>query len=259
MRTDILWFALPFARRKPDAASGTSTNGELLYAIGDIHGRSDLLEMLVGLIDRDARALGQQATLIFLGDYVDRGPRSNQVLDLLLHFEQNLKCRMLLGNHEHSLLSFLDDSKVGPFWALFGGAATMQSYGVRSPLSGDLEEWEQARLAFLEAFPTPHRDFLGRLELFVEIGDYFFVHAGVKPKVPLAAQKLEDLIWIRDAFLEASQPANKVVVHGHSPTATPFSGTWRIGVDTGAYATGVLTAVRLYDDQRYFIQTTPMR
>lgn len=259
-RSDFLVLGKLFARRSTPAAPAASTGGALIYAVGDVHGRLDLLGALLVKIGEDvlAQAPDRQPSLIFLGDYVDRGPSSRGVIDRLIQLqgEAAFDVRALKGNHEEQMLLFLNDAKAGPAWAEFGGAQTMVSYGVTPPQSRtDAEAWEDARRAFAEAVPQAHLDFLSRLELAVVCGDYLFVHAGVRPGVPLEQQSERDLMWIRDEFLSSDRHHGKVVVHGHTPADAPFLGHNRIGIDTGAYATGTLTAVRLQHEERFMLQT----
>ena len=234
-----------------------STGGPLVYAVGDIHGRADLLSRLITALLADAAKTPALApTLVFVGDYVDRGPGSRQVVDMLITLRDHAQVRLLRGNHDDSLLRFLDDAAFGPTWIRLGGAATLDSYGVPppSPRAGE-SEWALARDAFARALPPGHKVFFEALEPYVLIGDYVFVHAGVRPGVPLAQQTLQDLMWIRDDFLGARRPADQVVVHGHTPAPDAYIGAERIGLDTGAYATGVLTAVRLHETAQNFIQS----
>jgi serine/threonine protein phosphatase 1 len=235
--------------------------GEVLYAVGDIHGRQDLLVPLLGKIAFDATRLGPQthAELIFLGDYVDRGSNSRGVIQLVMStFAQTdlWTVTALMGNHERTLLRFLDDPSVWPTWEPFGAAQTLLSYGVRPPEPGrrDPADWARARDELNARMPQAHKDFLAGLPMTAERGGYLFVHAGVRPDTPLAQQTENDLLWIREAFLGSEQRLEKVIVHGHTPAAEPFLGNHRIGLDTGAYASNVLTAVKLWGVQRALIQ-----
>lgn len=254
-------------RSKPQARRDASTDGRLLYAVGDVHGRLDLLDGLVERMTEDFRALGRQdrPVLIMLGDYIDRGPRSAAVIDRLIELSQQsaegrFEFRALMGNHEETLLHFLDDPMAGPSWVEYGGGETLASYGVRRPVGrAEPEAWEQARQAFRAAFPPSHEAFLRRLELMVVYGDHVFVHAGVRPGVPLERQVAADLLWIRNEFLDNPHGLDATVVHGHTPVEEVFIGRQRINVDTGAYATGVLTAVRLDGGAPKIIQFSKAR
>jgi serine/threonine protein phosphatase 1 len=238
-----------------------STEGRLIYAVGDVHGRLDLLDDLLAKIVDDIAASPQAGppVLIFLGDYVDRGAHSRGVIDRLIALERqpNLELRVLKGNHEQALLTFLEDPEFGPSWIQNGGAATLASYGVAAPQTRlPPEPWVQARDALAQALPPEHLRFLRSLELCVEYGGYIFVHAGLRPGVPIDRQTERDMLWIRAEFLEERRPFAKMVVHGHTPEAEPYMGPVRIGLDTGAYATGVLTAGRLFDADRRILQAT---
>jgi serine/threonine protein phosphatase 1 len=257
-----MWPFRSKTKAEPPATSfdAASTDGRLVYAVGDVHGRLDLLRLLVSRIANDLAASAPTSgapVLLFVGDYVDRGEQSRGVIDMVIALleRSGFDVRCLKGNHEETLLNFLDDPATGPAWGLFGGRATLKSYGVNPPLGVNLVEWEAARDAFAEAMPQRHLEFYRSLSTRICIGDYLFVHAGVRHGVELEAQSERDMLWIRDAFLEETRPFEKFVVHGHSPTNEPYFGPHRICVDTGAYATGVLTAARLLDADRSFIST----
>lgn len=229
-----------------------------LYAIGDIHGRDDLLAQLLDLIAADAKGCAaKRKILIFLGDYVDRGLQSREVLDrltgdLIPGFERVF----LKGNHEQALLQFLGDAAFGRTWKYYGGLETLHSYGIKElTLSDDPKDFERARERFDEVLPKSHRRFLEMLPLSVEFGDYFFTHAGVRPGIALHRQIEEDLLWIRDDFLESGSSFGKMIVHGHTPKEEVVFRSNRIGVDTGAYMTGVLTALVLEGSARRLVQT----
>ncbi len=231
--------------------------GEVLYAIGDIHGRTDLLHELLTLIERDAAAVGgRRKTLVFLGDYVDRGPDSRGVIDFLsARLPNEFDAHFLKGNHEQFLLDFLDDPTWLDAWLHNGGEATLLSYGVDvDGLKRRGPEPEAWREAFRRAIPEQHLRFLRRLELQYQVGDYVFVHAGVRPGVPLSEQRPADLLWIRHEFLRSQEPFGKIVVHGHTPERAPVVRSNRIGIDTGAVFTGCLTALRLETETRTFLQ-----
>ncbi len=230
--------------------------GLRIYAVGDIHGRADLLASLRTRINEDARtATGLESRIVFLGDYVDRGPCSREVLEILMRREGDgpaVTC--LLGNHEAMLLQFLDDIEVGPEWLAYGGRETLLSYGANAPGEAPTEAvLRRVQQDFLGKFPASHREFLSGLRRRIVSGDYFFVHAGVRPGVPLERQSETDLIWIREAFLESTEFHGKIIVHGHSYKHVPEVLPNRIGIDTGAYATGRLTCLVLEGQSRRFL------
>jgi serine/threonine protein phosphatase 1 len=256
-------FRRAFGRIRPRHPA-PSTGGRLVYAVGDVHGRLDVLGPLLHDIVRDAVETGgdEPALLVFLGDYVDRGPDSKGVVDLILEMQavERFEVRALKGNHEEALLGFLDDPAFGAAWLEHGGGATLVSYGVQPPAQRtDVEAWTRARDALRDLLPSDHRRFYESLELMVAQGDYAFVHAGVRPGVPLARQAERDLLWIRQDFLEARGRFEKVIVHGHTPLEEPQLLPTRLGIDTGAYATGVLTAVRLQGEDRRVMQSRARR
>lgn len=227
-------------------------DGRCVYAVGDIHGRADLLERLLEQIWADAPETSN--TLVFLGDYVDRGPSTKAVLDLLIDLKRpgwDIVC--LRGNHEQILLEYLQNPEVYQAWRSFGGTETLLSYGVRPPVFSDTKELQRAQAEFVAALPQAHVRYLNSLPNSYSVGDYFFVHAGVRPGISLERQLPEDLLWIRDEFLNSDARLGKVIVHGHSPMDQPIVKPNRIGVDTGAYATGTLTAVKLIAEHRSFL------
>ena len=228
----------------------------LTYAVGDIHGRADLLDQLLDLIEQDRG--GAPAEIIFLGDYVDRGPSSRQVIERLLEMTavSDLSLTFLKGNHEAAMLDFLDNAEAGLAWAQWGGDEALMSYGVKAPLSKtEIEPWSEAQSALKEALPESHLSFLNRLQLYVVRGDYLFVHAGVNPDRPLEEQGETEFLWIRDEFLSSRRQLPYTIVHGHTPEGQPYQDSRRIGCDTGAYMSGRLTAVRLENENVRFIQT----
>ena len=232
----------------------TAPNGWCLYAIGDIHGEIRCLERMLAAIDQDQSldAGTGRPLLLFLGDVIDRGPDSRGVLDRLCRLKAEAAngcgyaCHFLSGNHEAAMLDFIADPVAGAEWLSFGGAETLASYGIRASTGiFDPARCRSLRDSLDERLPAAHRAFLQSLEPMVTLGDYLFVHAGVRPGVSLDRQKQEDLLWIREPFLSSSRFHGKVVVHGHTPVVEPQILDNRIGVDTGAYATGILSAVRL--------------
>lgn len=232
--------------------------GTRVYAIGDIHGRADLLREMHRKIREDfARAPVERPVVVYLGDYIDRGLDSRQVIDLLLDEPLDGFERVhLRGNHEDFMLRFLEDASLGHSWLLNGGDATIYSYGVGqgdAALPEDRILHIQAALA--TALPSRHLDFLRGLSFSHVEGDYLFVHAGIRPAVPLEKQDPLDLMWIRDEFLHSTVRHSKVVVHGHSIQFTPEVKPNRIGIDTGAYATGTLTCLMLQNTHRDFLHT----
>jgi len=231
----------------------------LTYAIGDIHGRQDLfIRMLERLFD-DALAFDERPRLVLLGDYIDRGPASADVLESIVELQKHDWCDLvvLLGNHEYFLVKFILDCKNGSSWMDYGGLETLASYGLKPPRNqNDQSQWDQLLKDMLKAIPREHLRMLYNAKLSFIAGNYLFVHAGIKPGVPVAQQEPETMLWIRDEFLSARQACEYVVVHGHSIKQHPDNLAWRIGVDTGAYANDVLTAVRLFGTERAIIQVT---
>ncbi len=244
----------------PEPPISRVPEGVTVYAVGDIHGRADLLRRLSEVIFADAaeeKEPGHRHAIVFLGDYIDRGFQSRDVIELLSNgMFEGFEARFLKGNHESALLKFLDDATHGPLWAGYGGVETLVSYNVQPPRSREnFEEWEAARLELVRVMPDHHRLFLERLELCLVLGDYAFVHAGLRPGKPLEEQSEKDLLWIRDEFLNDKQSFDSVIVHGHTPISAPHRDFRRIGVDTGAYMSGKLTAVRLRGDDVSFLST----
>ena len=231
-------------------------DGVRLYAVGDIHGRADLLDVLHGRIAGDAeRAPGRRKVVVYLGDYVDRGPDSFAVVEGLIERPlPEFESVRLKGNHEDFLLAFIDDAAVGDAWMMNGGGATLASYGVETGGYGG-DALEEARLGLIRALPGDHLDFFHGLALTHEAGDYLFVHAGVRPGVGLRQQKDFDLMWIRDDFLDSDADFGRLVVHGHSIRPRPDIRPNRIGIDTGAYLTGRLTCLVLDGEERRFLHT----
>ncbi len=238
-------------------------DGECIYAIGDIHGRYDLLEALLASIEADAAALpdGTDVTIVFLGDYIDRGLQSNQVIELLSSGKlKDYRCVYLLGNHEDALLQFWNDPAIGEKWARFGGNETLQSYGLMPPAAAmgtrpGPESWQRVWKDFRRVFPKRHLEFLSDLKHYYVAGDYLFVHAGLRPQRELEEQTAYDMLWIRDEFLDDAAPFEKFIVHGHTPTDDVFLDNRRLGLDTGAYMTGVLSAARMFGEDISVLST----
>ncbi|MAZ03148.1 MAG: hypothetical protein CMN56_08420 [Sneathiella sp.] len=230
------------------SATAAMPDGQRAYIIGDIHGREDLLTPLLERIDEEeARRESADTHLVFLGDYVDRGPMSSEVIDKLLTLDgSDKKVVALKGNHEASMLSFLQDPVKGKRWLHYGGDATLRSYGVDLKLAEITEDGiRKAARAFKKTLPDSHLQFLGTLRTSHIMGDYFFTHAGVDPSRSLEDQKETDLLWIRDTFLCHEGLFDKVIVHGHSIIPEPEIKENRIGIDTGAFYSNVLTCLVL--------------
>jgi serine/threonine protein phosphatase 1 len=221
-----------------------------LYVVGDVHGSVDLLEALLAQIDADRlRRPCDQDAVILIGDYIDRGPASREVLDLLISRVGLHKTVMLKGNHESYLIEFLDNPAILRDWRQYGGLQTLMSYGLKPSINPD--EREQAELAreLNSRLPWSHRALLGALPTSFSVGDFFFAHAGVRPGVPLDSQKDQDLLWIRNDFLVCEDDFGKVVVHGHTPVPEIDIRPNRINIDTGAYATGRLACLNIEGDK----------
>jgi serine/threonine protein phosphatase 1 len=230
----------------------------LVYAIGDIHGEVKALQRLLTQIEFDARQYeGADKILVFLGDYVDRGADSRAVLDCLSAGPlPDFSCHALLGNHEQAMLDFLDDPVKGSPWLAFGGAETLASYGVRASFGvSDGARCRGLRDEALHAIPERHLTFLRALKPQHVIGDYVFVHAGIRPGRSLARQSIADLLTIRAPFLTSRRMHEKIVVHGHTIIPEPECRHNRIAIDTGAYASGVLTSLVLWQGEQRFLQT----
>jgi serine/threonine protein phosphatase 1 len=228
--------------------------GGRIYAVGDVHGRADLLSRLLKRIDDDLRSRPRAESIqLFLGDYIDRGLNSRQVIDLLIARQQHHPMVLLKGNHEDCALRFLSDPAVLPEWKNIGGLSTLISYGVTPKRFDDPRSQQEIATAFARAIPDSHLRFLRSLAISFTCGDYFFAHAGVRPGIPLNQQSRQDLLWIRDDFLHHEDDFGKVVVHGHTPAREPDVRPNRINIDTGAYATGRLTCLVLENDQMKFL------
>jgi len=228
-----------------------------VYAIGDIHGRADLLTALLRTIDRDSDGYIGRRVLVFLGDYVDRGLHSREVLDLLTGTSfAGYETFFLKGNHDAWLLQSLADPAHVHSWLASGGLATLLSYGIDVPagVSGE-QRASLVQQGLQNALPESHQRFLAQLRTLHIEGSYLFVHAGIRPGVPLEEQREEDLCWIRDEFLNDSRDHGYCVVHGHSISGKAQRRKNRIGVDTGAYATGCLSCLVVEGHEQRFLRT----
>ena len=253
--TKFAWWANPF--RKATLSVPTTRrvpDGTRVYCVGDIHGRDDLLREMAERVGADMQARSfDHAVTVFLGDYIDRGPSSKRVIEQLANAEWPTSVIALAGNHEDFLLTFLNDAGFLAFWRSQGGLETLHSYGVDVSAAMTGRDFGGVQAAFTARFPKHHRDFLDALKVSTVIGDYFFCHAGVRPGVSLDGQNREDLLNIREPFLSSEAEYGKLVVHGHTPAGAPEIRANRIGIDTGAYATGRLSCLVLEKDQWHFV------
>jgi serine/threonine protein phosphatase 1 len=229
-------------------------DGLRIYAIGDVHGRADLLKKLFARIDADLQADPIAETMhVFLGDYIDRGKDSATVLDLLIERASSHKMTFLKGNHELYLTEFLENPRILGAWAHYGALPTLASYGLAPTINANPQQQAELAARLGDAMPKSHSQFLASLKPSFICGDFFFVHAGVRPGTPLTRQSEDDLFWIRDDFLLHEEPFEKIIVHGHTPVREPDVRKNRINIDTGAYATGRLTCLKLEQDKILFI------
>jgi serine/threonine protein phosphatase 1 len=242
---------------QPPRVSAHVPGGSRIYAIGDVHGRIDLLGRLRTMIVDDAKGHPiARKVVVYLGDYVDRGPDSRGVVEMLAAEPlPGFESIFIMGNHEDSLLRFLADPLSEAAWMTYGGDATLYSYGVRPPDARKASDLDAARDVFAAAVPREHLAFFKGLKLLHIEGDYAFVHAGLRPGIPIDLQDPEDLMWIRDEFLSSNANFGKIAVHGHSISDSPEIRPNRIGIDTGAFATGTLTCLVLEGTRRRFLAT----
>lgn len=250
---------------KAGPAPSTSNNDEksrkLIYAIGDIHGRNDLLRRLMDLIEKDLALVDENkidsTRLVFLGDYIDRGYESFEVIETLIKLRKNSwDVVFLKGNHEEALLSFIDDPTFGQRWMKFGGRETLMSYDVEVPeIMTEDSDFEGFCREFCKNLPKSHLEFLENLRSYEIIDRYMFVHAGVDPLKPVEEQTDAEYLWIRDRFLQSVRRLPYIIVHGHTPETRPVWDGRRIGIDTGAYISNNLTAVRIFSEDITFLST----
>jgi len=230
--------------------------GRRLYCIGDIHGRLDLLEELHQQIRADAADFDGSKGVVYLGDFIDRGAQSRQVIDLLI--EQPLagfEAIHLLGNHEQTMLDFLAYPQAAASWLAYGGQVCLLSYGVGLGRVQMAQQVDVLRDELEARLPRSHRDFLASCRLLHAEGSYCFVHAGIRPGVPLEEQAPEDLLWIREEFTRSTADHGCIVVHGHSISEEVEMLPNRIGIDTGAFYSGLLTALVLEGSEQRLLQT----
>ena len=241
------------AQPEPDGRSAGLVLSEMpvvTYAVGDVHGCLSLYRLLEDRLIQDGHDLDGQKLIVLLGDVIDRGPDSAGMIEHLTSSPpEGFERICLLGNHEDSMLRFLEDPSRHRGWLQFGGRETLASYGVRpDPILG----WDirPRKMQFLMQahIPGEHIEFLQSLPLYLSVGDYFLVHAGIDPKKPLHRQARNDLLWIRPGATAATSPVGKKVVHGHTPVEIAGEIGWRIQIDTGAVFTGRLSAAKLTPD-----------
>jgi serine/threonine protein phosphatase 1 len=246
-----------FGKFRPGHNGPRGPKGRRAYVVGDIHGRLDLLDQLLADIHRDLEAgRPDKVLLVFLGDLIDRGPHSSQVVERLRTYRhRGVRPVFILGNHEEVLLRIVDgESALIAKWRWFGGAECLKSYGVDPASLAGLDE-DSALTTVRRAIPPEHIEFLRGFVDTCRFGDYVFVHAGIRPGVELEQQRQSDLRWIREPFLLDEGNYGFVVVHGHSISNGVDERPNRIGIDTGAYRTGTLTALAIEEDRRWFVDT----
>jgi len=226
--------------KRPSLPAGTR-----IYAIGDVHGRLDLLNRLLQRIEADiAGHPAERPVYVFLGDYIDRGESSCATLNRLIEHAETHETVFLRGNHEWIACNGLADSGLFDQWLRLGGLATLSSYGISGALLAR-EQVSELQAAFHRALPPAHMRFLRELRNSFECGDFYFAHAGVNPNARLSQQKQQDLLWIRDEFLMSDRDFGKIIVHGHTPRGEVEVRPNRINIDTGAFATGRLTCLAI--------------
>ncbi|MFC7292954.1 metallophosphoesterase family protein [Hirschia litorea] len=248
------------ATSPPPKSAPTFPNNHVGYAIGDIHGCAEALKSLLKKIVIDFNLLENksklQPSLIFLGDYIDRGPSSKEVIDILTSkLPREFEPIFLRGNHEEAFLDFIDDISSGKTWFNHGGLDTLASYGLPVPVIGDFSAIDELKYCLRHALPMKHEAFFRSTVTSYEIGDYFFAHAGVNPANPLNQQDDKSLLWIREPFLSSTRDLGACIVHGHTPVDTPDRKFNRINIDTGAYSSGNLTCARFIGTDVHFIQS----
>lgn len=243
-----------FLDRKPVRRIAHAPEGERYYVIGDIHGRLDLFNSLIEAIEEDDRiSADARTTVILLGDLIDRGPDSAGVIARAKSWGEDRKVRYIAGNHEEMFLQSFHDREMLRHFVKHGGRETILSYGIDKRRYNDLS-MKELQSEICKLVPQAHRDFLESFEDMIIAGDYVFVHAGLNPKLSLADQRQSDLRWIRERFLKHSEPFSHVVVHGHTIFENIEHTDHRIGIDTGAFRSGRLTALVLEGESRRTIQ-----
>jgi len=245
-------------RQRPKPTDPPRTpRGYRAYAVGDIHGRIDLLDQILSTIEQDAeRSPARRILLIFLGDLIDRGPDSRGVVERLRTYRTDrLQTYFLAGNHEEVLLRLMAGERgLLEGWLKFGGAECLRSYGTDPASLVGLKE-KDALAIVRDAIPEEHRQFLAGFADTLRLGDYLFVHAGIRPGLDLSLQSQFDLRWIRGPFLDCGDDHGMVVVHGHTISVNVDERANRIGIDTGAYRTGILSALAVEGTRRWVLDT----
>ena len=232
-------------------------SGLRIYCIGDVHGREDLLQQVHDNILDDVSDYTGRKIVIYLGDYIDRGERSKQVIELLLsHPLSDFESIHLRGNHEQSLLDFLIEPDIGQAWFKYGGLQTLVSYGIRyNKIPTSTKDMQELQTELKERLPDSHLEFLKKTLIFHSFGSYYFVHAGVNPRLSLEQQQPDDQLWIREDFIHHTKAYEKIIIHGHTITDEPDFQHNRIGLDTGAYQSGKLSCLVLENDSQRILQT----
>jgi serine/threonine protein phosphatase 1 len=252
----VLSYPFDFQQLRVGGRRPTLAAGQRIYAVGDIHGRLDLLNKLLARIDADMALRPTERPLyVFLGDYIDRGPSSRETIDRLIEHGAAKESVFLKGNHELIAIKCLSDRDLVDQWLRLGGLQTLISYGIPAEILASGKQIVELQAAFHSAMPPAHFRFFRDLQKSFDCGDFFFAHAGVRPNVELSRQRESDLLWIREEFLLSNEDFGKIIVHGHTPTLDIEIWPNRINIDTGAYATGRLTCLVVDDSSLSVIDT----
>jgi serine/threonine protein phosphatase 1 len=251
--------------RQPAAATPAAVmptpraqTGRRVYAVGDCHGRADLMREMIALIDAEQKKRPAAETIeIILGDFIDRGPDSRGVIDLLLTPPDGRRRIVLGGNHEECMVRFLDDPTAFAQWRNLGGYPTLLSYGVKLRPAATPSQLDDLAREAADAIPESHKAFLRATELYHVENDFLFVHAGIRPGVPLRAQAPDDLRWIREPFLSWQGDFGYHVVHGHTPVIDVDARPNRTNIDTSAFSSGKLSCLVIEEDRIEVLQTGP--
>jgi serine/threonine protein phosphatase 1 len=241
-------------------SSPEAVEARVVYVVGDIHGRLDLLQSIEGMIAADIEAgKGEPSVICHLGDYIDRGPQSAAVIERLSGRRSDAGARVFLkGNHEDRLIAFLARPAAhGPSWLKYGGRETFRSYGIVAPETPGPDDWEPLRAELAARLPASHYDFLTSLRLAFRWRTFLMVHAGLDPERPLDRQPERALMWIREPFLRCERDWGLRVIHGHVVVDEPEFRPNRIDIDTGAYQSGRLTCLVVGEGDLRVLQTQP--